>query len=640
VNNDNMLRQTERRNQIFGLYREFMGDCIDENGGWHGKESEMGVREKIWHSMALLEGSERQRKLANMILGDITLEKCHFAPMNCMQILLKYEEHLDKNIIKRLEDYVKLSLKSMADSRIRFTMFNDNFASMATFTLLTAGERFGDADAFREGAERLNQLKERYMRCGVLMEYCSTTYLPITITCMAEIVNYVKDEEIRDIALKCEERAWAEAACYYHAPSGHLAGPYSRAYTIDTLGHPGSIQCLLYMLFGDEIIINPVKDMFPHRPGLVVHHGLERLMWPGVIWTCSGLCHCPDYLGEILLRKPFPYTVLSRAEGLPCLTDGEWTDAKTGENIPFANTLEYKAYSGPLSTYMTKNYAIGTAFSQYHDGGLSESFHISYRKKVPAADITDTSVVFSRYIINDKKPETLNHYSVYGDADGNSAFRDEARKFGIQHRNCSMMVYKPKQFEAHRITSMKLSILFPCHFGKVDEIWLGNRKLNGFRGESKEPVTVYVKDGPVYMAFTPLELTNHGRNAAVKVEQVQNYILISFYNYEGAARSFEPREIFLTSSGFVAQIADKDEMKSFKKFRMQAGEYSLSDKTTCQEGGHTRWIRYKGHDIDLHFAYSPVSEGIMIAAINGRPRPEPVFSATGIEPGKLPFLEI
>jgi hypothetical protein len=70
-----------------------------------------------------------------------------------------------------------------------------------------------------------------------------------------------------------------------------------------------------------------------------------------------------------------------------------------------------------------------------------------------------------------------------------------------------------------------------------------------------------------------------------------------------------------------------------------ASEYILTDTTTCQQGGYTRWIRYKNKETDLHFAYSPVSEGIMIAAVNGRPRPEPVFTATALEPGKLPFLE-
>jgi len=634
-----MDKQIKRRKQLFSLYREFMGEAIDDNGGWHGNETEMNVREKIWHCLALLEGSEEQIKRANTILGLVTLDKCHFGPMNCMQLLLKHESSLTPKVIEKLEKYVEASLERLAGSNIHFTMYNDNFASMAAFTLLTAGERFGNKKAFNAGAEKLNQLKERYMRCGVLMEYCSTTYLSITILCMAEIFTYVKNQTVRDTAIKCEERAWAEAASHYHAPSGHLAGPYSRAYTVDTLGHPSGLLCLLYTMFGDDIIINPVKDMFPYRKGLVIHHGLERLMWPSVIWSCSGLCHCPEYMGEMLLQKTYPYTAIAKAECLPSLTDGYRIDDITGEKVSINNTYEYQGTSGPIYTYMTEEYAMGTAHSQYHDGGLTESFHLVYRKKAPAHDITDAGVVFSRYIINEKLPESIIKYSVYGEGDGNIGFRDEGRKFGIQHKDCSVMAYKPKQFEAHNIWSMKLSLLFPCHFSKPCEIWLGREKLDGFSGESRDPVTVFVRDGSVYMAYTPLQLTDHGRKAAVKVEQTGNYIMISFYNYEDRARPFDNMELFLTSSGFIANMKSADEIGSFDLFMKYINEYSLEDNIECSQGSYTRWIRYKRNDLDINFAYSPVSEGIMISAINGRPRPDPVFYATGINNDRLPFLQ-
>ena len=630
--------QLERRKQLFNLYLKQMGDTIDDDGGWHGTEGAMGMRERLWHCMALLEGTADQIKRANLILERLTLEKCHFAPMNCMQLLLLYEGILFPSVKEKLEDYVKSSLDRQANKNIHFTMYNDNFASMASFTLLTAGERFGERWAFEEGREKLIGLKERYMRCGVLMEYCSTTYLPITILCLAAIYNHVKDEEVRDIAIKCEERAWAEAVAFFHTPSGHLSGPYSRAYTIDTLGNPSGLQILLYAVFGDEIIVNPVKDMFPYRKGMVVHHGMERLMWPVVIWSLCDVCHCPAYLGRILLDKPYPYTAMARAEVLSSLTDGPRIDETTGEKIPVNNTLEYAGTSGPIYAYMTKDYAMGTAWSQYHDGGLSESFYTVYRKKAPAHDYTETGVVFSRYIINDKQPETTIQYSVYGLSDGNIGFRDEGRKFGIQHKNCSLMVYKPKQFEAHSISSMKLSILFPCHFAKPEEIWIGNEKLSAFSGESLNPATVFVKDGPVYLAFSPLSLTDHGRQAAVRVEETGRYVMISFYNYEGEARPFDVKTLFLTSSGFVANVADAAEIGSFAEFRQRVAEYSLSDRVERSEGGYTRWVRYKNSELDIHFAMSPVSEGVMVATINGRPRPEPVFSAGGIVTEQLPFM--
>lgn len=630
--------QLERRKLLIDLYLRQMGDVIDDDLAWHGNEAEMGMREKIWHCLALLEGSEAQAGRANLILERLKLEPCHFAPMNCMQLLLKHGDALSPAVAAKLEEYVRASLERLSSPSIHFTMYNDNFASMAAFTLLTAGERFGDGRAFEAGREKLMGLRDRYMRCGALMEYCSSTYLSITITCLAEMYNYVKDGTVRNIAIQCEERAWAEAASHFHAPSGHLAGPYSRAYTIDTLGNPSGIHILFYAMFGDAIIVNPVRDMFPYREGMVVHHGMERLMWPSVVWSVSGVCHCPEYLGRLLLDKTYPYTAVARAECLPSLTEGTRLDESTGEPVPVGNPYEYQGTAGPIYTYMTREYALGTAWSQYHDGGLSESFYAVYRKKAPARDFTDTGVVFSRYIINDRQPETKIQYSVYGLSDGNIGFRDEGRKLGIQSGSCSLMAYKPKQFEAHSIRSMKLSILFPCHFSEPEEVWIGGEKLESLSGESREPSTVFVKDGAVYMAFTPLALTDHGRRAAVRVEKAGRYAMISFYNYEGEARPFGVNDLFLTSSGFVANFGDAAEAGSFGDFRKRMGEYCLSDRVERSEGGYTRWIRYRRGGTDLHLAFSPMSEGVMVAAVNGRPRLEPVFSAGGIDTERLPFM--
>jgi hypothetical protein len=240
--------------------------------------------------------------------------------------------------------------------------------------------------------------------------------------------------------------------------------------------------------------------------------------------------------------------------------------------------------------------------------------------------------------MNERKPEEKYNYSVYGEADGFYTFRDEARKFGIQHNDCSMMVYKPKQFEAHCISSMKLSIMLPVHFSGVDEVRIGKNRLQRMTGSSREPETVFVKDGPVYMAFTPLNLTDHGRNVAVKVEEVNKYLMLSFYNYEGPERPFGPEELLLTTSGFTAIMKSADEFQSFDDFIRYTSMYTLSDETTTDESANIRWIKYSREGCRLEFAYSPISEGIMIATVNGKPRPEPVIEATGLDTAILPLL--
>lgn len=672
-------KQHERRRQVYGLYLQHMRSAVGEDCSWHGFGREQGFREKMWHCFALLSGGSDDVCLANRILEALPLDRCHFSPMSSMQLLLKHERLLTERVISKLETYVKASLPRLAQDRIHYTMYNDNFAGMAAFTLLTAGERFGDTDAFEAGLEKLRGLQEVFTRNGTIMEYCSPTYIVTDLHPLAEMVNHVQDPAVRDLALKCEERMWAELATHYHAPSALLAGPYSRAYMVDTVGHPHQVCYVLYFVFGDAVFINPVADLFPPHDNQVIHHGLDTLMWPSLIWHLSGDYHCPDYLADILLNKPFPFTVVTKSECLPSRIEGYRTDPETGHRVFVPNILEFGGFSGPNTTYMTEDYALGTAYSQFHDGGLSESFYVVYRKKRPATNLTETGVVFARYIINDRIPDQDNDYSVYGKAT-KEAFRDEGRKFGMQHESCSMMVYKPKQFEAHSVSSMKLSIMFPCHFGWTQEVVLGdeNRTKVSLKPVSgtqevlarevptrealarealarevparevparevlagcKEPCPVFVKDGPLYMAFKPLTLTDRGREAAVKIERLGNYLALSFYNYEGPRRSFEVEEMLLTSSGFIAHLGTVDEYESFDAFIADASRGTISDCMTKSEGAVTRWVRYKRDSLDMHFAYSPLSEGIMIDTIGGKPRPRPIFAATGLDTRRLPFLE-
>jgi hypothetical protein len=641
--------QRDRRRQLYDLYLKHMRSAVGEDCSWHGFGQEQGTREKLWHCFALLSGGSDEVVLANRILEALPLERCHFSPMSSMQLLLKYEHLLSQPVISKLDAYVKASLPRLSEDRIHYTMYNDNFAAMAAFTLLTAGERFGDASSFNAGVEKLRGLQEVLTRNGTIMEYCSPTYIATDMHPLAEIVNHVQDSEVRDLALKCEERMWAELATHYHAPSAHLAGPYSRAYMIDTVGHPHQVCFVLYLVFGDVVFINPVADLFPPHENQVIHHGLDTLIWPSMVWHTSGDYHCPDYLAEILLNKPLPFTVVTKSECLPSRIEGYRTDPETGQQHFVPNLLEFGGFSGPNTTYMTEDYALGTAYSQFHDGGLSESFYVVYRKRRPARELMDTGVVFAKYIINDRLPDRDNYYSVYGKAT-KEAFRDEGRKFGMQHGSCSMMVYKPKQFEAHSVSSMKLSVMFPCHFGWTPQVVLGDEHrtkvslepVSGTRellASCKDPCPVFVQDGPVYMAFKPLALTDRGREAAVKIERLGNYLALSFYNYEGPRKSFEVEDMLLTSSGFIAHLGTVDEWETFDAFIADASLGELSDYTTTQQGSVTRWVRYKHGSLDMHFAYSPLSEGIMVDTIGGRPRPRPIFEATGLDVSRLPFLE-
>jgi len=428
---------------------------------------------------------------------------------------------------------------------------------------------------------------------------------------------------------------WAEMATHWHAPTSRLAGPYSRAYWVDTVGHTHLIHGLLWVVFGDAIFVNPVDSLLHPLPDQVIHCGWDTLMMPNIAWLVSADCHCPDRLAETLLSKPDGFSVTCTSESIPSLMRGYRTYGD-GRREYFDNPLEYPAFSGPNTAYLTRDFALGTGCSGYHDGALTETMHITYRRKVPARTLGDTRAVTCRYIYNGKLPERRNYYSVIDGEHGPDVFRDEGRKWGLQHGPCSLVAYRPKPFEAHEVSSMKLSVLLPTHFAPVEEVRIGGP--DPLAVESAEPRPVFVKDGPVYLCFRPLSCTDLGRRSAVRLETAPHFLMVSFYNYEGPARAFTPREALLTASGVLVHAASVREFPSLEAFMQWCALGTLTDAMEESEGGVTRWIRYKRPGLELRLALSPASEGILLATVNGRPRPQPIFSATGVDADALPFL--
>ena len=224
------------------------------------------VRSWAWNAQILFEAGEPAA--ANEILRRAELYPCEFMPMIQTQILAKYQDRLDADVAEKAETYVRDMRPRAASERIHPSMYNDNFGNMALYVLLVAGSRFGLPEYADLGRIRLEELCDQFRRCGTVMEYGSPTYSPINLYVLAEIANHAPDAEIREKALRCEERLWVEAVTHYHAESGRMAGPYSRAYYIDTVGHAHLANGLFWAVLGDTAFINPVNDLLPPRPGM------------------------------------------------------------------------------------------------------------------------------------------------------------------------------------------------------------------------------------------------------------------------------------------------------------------------------------------------------------------------------------
>ena len=92
----------------------------------------------------------------------------------------------------------------------------------------------------------------------------------------------------------------------------------------------------------------------------------------------------------------------------------------------------------------------------------------------------------------------------------------------------------------HRV---RQSVIIPAHFFEAEECWLGDRRVKDFTAESETAQPVFVHLGRAYLALYPLALTDHGRSAAVRLEKVNRYQVVSSVNYEGDEKAFTADEL-------------------------------------------------------------------------------------------------
>jgi hypothetical protein len=634
--------QKERRKATFKLLESYYLHAFDQEGRFHGGEGINGTREYLGFAQAFIAGdSEQAWKLANIIIESTTYRHCHFAPMMTIQLLKKYGDRLTAKAKETLRGYLQQEIDQSAAPDMDFVGVNDNFPCMSTYVALIGGQLLERPDLIDIGTKRLLQLRALLTRRGFASEFNSPTYSPIQINAIAEIVNHLEDDELKDIALQCEERLWADQLSHLHLPTSQVAGPYSRAYTIDSAGHNSLSRYLLYALLGNKLLSHSMNTLFtpPEAdPGKVIHNNMPGPN-VGAAMIINTEYHCPAELVYAMLNKSYPYEVTGTTEF------SSSSDALAGDQpadpILEEDMVEYPAGVGTVSTFMTEEYALGTSTLEFHNGVQTDSFHFLYRRKPQVVHQRDIRTVYAKFVVNDKKPGQTNEYERFGIKSPDYSLWDEGRKLAFQHKQTAMVLYKPKRFGRLQASSLKLSLIFPCQYDDLDEIWFGERKLDGMEGESVDPCSVYVKDGSVYMAFHTLLLTNHGRKCAVKAEKVNGYLTISFYNYEGEMKDFEVKPYMLTGNGFVAEFGCEAEAGGFAAFREATSQAQISDEQFANvHSRHTtlRKVHFERDGVALSCEYSPVSEGVKKIEINGKALGSDILSISGYDVSRLPFL--
>lgn len=634
--------QRLRSRQLNALVSEYTLHRFDEAGAWLVQEEDSQWKREyspsLYHRLcfaaAYLDSElPEQVAKANLIIRASPYERCQFAPLNALQMLVRRRAQLEQTSVEHLYGYLDTVWEHFMEDAMDFVGVNDNFPCIGTAILLVGGELLQREELFAKGKARLEQLQQLFGRRGVTSEFSSPTYTPLQVLGMAEIAGMIQDEEVRQLALLCEERMWIEVLGRYHRETSQMAGPYSRAYTVNSLGHTHHARDLLYAVLGDSLAVHPLNTLFSSVNGQEgeVIHGWPFYMQALSAWQIGTEYHCPSELVTWALNRTYPFSFIATTE-FSSSTGAPPSGMEQGDERESHAVEEYAAGSGVVSTYMTEDYALGVATQEFHNGVQTDSFHLLYRKSCPALHQDAIRTVYCRYVVDDREPDATE-----------VLLADEGRKIGLQHQSTAMLLYRPKLDIAARVRSLKLSL---CFSGEVDEIWIGGRCVteDELRIDVKEACRLYLRDGDVYMAFFPLlgsgaaEIAQ-GPTISIGTSDVGQ--LISISNYDGPEREFGHQELLRMANGFVIEVGSRAEQGSFEAFRELMEQAVTEDR--AYSNVHTRGTRirhssYSRPGVHLACEYSPATEGVKYMTIDGGVPVYRPIETSGLPYSKIPFM--
>ena len=532
--------------------------------------------------------------------------------------------HADKfspDVRAKLERIARRNLSRWAGSGQVDYFFhgaNDNMPAHASSGLIVGGQMLGDAQAVQDGTYRLQLFGEMLSRRGLCAEYSSGTYLPLTVGGMAEIAELADSARGRQLALEIEQQLWADVVCHYHPGSGKNGGGQTRAYNVNTIGHLDCIMLLMWTVTGEPTFTDPVRDLITLQDKQVTHFEGDAFKTAcGLVYAMTPHFHFPEHLAELLTDRPYPFRFFASAEQMHAGQDAGGREAFS-------------------TVYQTADYSLSSSNHGFMTGNQSEKVRITYRRVAAPQSFRHTGVLFSRYLHNEELPglPVQEDNCAPGEA---GLVQDRALTRTIQHDNAALLVTRG---DAHGVplpaefTRLRLAMMLPAHYHEPEEVYLGTQRVEDFTAASADPCPVFVDLGRMYLALYPLAMTNHGRSDLIRLESVGNYRMISFFNYEGPARSFTAEELQGTFNGYVVQVSGPEESGSFTKFR-EGWRLDLVEDWWLANNRRTRVI-VKGTELLSH--WSTPTDTMRSVTINGQEPPRDRMRGTGLDVSQFPLL--
>ena len=235
-----------------------------------------------------------------------------------------------------------------------------------------------------------------------------------------------------------------------------------------------------------------------------------------------------------------------------------------------------------LSTYHSPSFSLGVASCELKTQEVifialqSSVFHAQYRHP----DSARCGVLFSRYILDD---QWLSFQTTPSREPG-QVVPEEGHFYGVHERGRAIGLYAPRGLNAWTRRTSAKAVLVWTEIEQVDEIWIGQHKVDSPPAAVPPGEVVVVGSGTLWTAVQPLELTDLGGGAPIRLVELGGHLALEMYNYTGPAKTFwemaKPGSFYQGQPrcGFYAELAERTSYASGANFAAEVASGALIDE--------------------------------------------------------------
>ena len=372
-----------------------------------------------------------------------------------------------------------------------------------------------------------------------------------------------------------------------------------------------------------------MKTCFEHDGREIIHFsGYQPSNIVEYVEMLDAELHVPEYLGKLIAERRYP----ARAKG----SVEQMSTPKSGGGGGRCHT----------DTYMEESFSLGTVDSAFCGGEQTNSLYATFRRRANVSSFRDSGVLFVRYLANDPKHGALDDSMRFLDLDtpafGEAYVSSKGNLLTLQKDATAMLLAQPhfradqalyKLGQKDGITSLKLSLLMPAHYGRSKAVMVGNESISDFSFRSARVQPISIDTGDVFIHIDPLLPTDCERDCAIELVRENSYEAIHLINYRGPARAFTPSELARMLNGCVVTLRARADFASFEAFHKAMCEVRIHDYWA-----HLRYVVFQRKDIELEMVTSVEPMSVQTAAVDGRPAEMPMIASSDIDVSRLPFV--